>query len=190
MMKTYPCKLVSEIVGKSFYYMQKAKAVELDDKADASNYHAFDSMYSNNSGSGHKKSMKKLAVLNIKEHIKMENINSKSVSEKKFFDRHHEFWRTDDNEDNDEKPKEENKEDEDEDKDYKQVIEEYSAHEEKIWDCYQLFCKLINHRYNPYDDEEIEDYLMMQEVEAERGFQEAEHKPHKGLLNSIWPFTS
>ena len=103
--------------------------------------------------------------------------------------RHHEFWRTDDNEKEDEeKEKEAPAKESEEQKDYMQLVEQYTVSEEKLWDCYQLFCKLINYKYNPYDDKEIEDYLIMQEMEGEMALIESEVKSHKGLLSSIWPF--
>lgn len=112
----------------------------------------------------------------------------KSASETKFLTSHHEFWRTDDNEKDEDEEKEAPDADREETKDFMQLVEQYTVAEEKLWDCYQLFCKLINYKYNPYDDKEIEDYLMMQEMEGEMALIESEVKQHKGLLNSIWPF--
>jgi hypothetical protein len=71
-----------------------------------------------------------------------------------------------------------------------EVVEVYTAHEEKIWDCYQLFWKLINYKYNPYGDEEIEDYLMLHEEQQVDNLIVNHNKKGKGFLDSIWPFKS
>lgn len=138
MMKTYPCSLITEIVGKSFYSMQKARGIDFNDKTDASKYQALDSLVLQKTNSGKKRAMKKLALLNIKESIDIsDKIMEKSASEQKFLERHHEFWRTDDNEK--EEKEEENNDDQESEKEYWQVIEQYNVHEPKLWDCYQLF---------------------------------------------------
>ena len=82
MMKTFPCTTVLEIVGKSFYSMQKARGIDLGDDEDASKYQALDSLVLNRSNSSKKRAMKKMALLNIREPIKTENIgNSLSAME-------------------------------------------------------------------------------------------------------------
>jgi hypothetical protein len=134
MMKNYPCTLVAEIVGKYFYSQQKARGVDFGDKIDASKYQALDSLVLQKTNSGKKKAMKKLALLDIKEAVKS-TLDEKSVSEQKFLSEHHEFWRTDDGQE-DEEEKNDTKESNEE---FMEVVEVYTAHEEKIWDCYQLF---------------------------------------------------
>ena len=82
MMKTFPCTTVLEMVGKSFYSMQKARGIDLGDDEDASKYQALDSLVLNRSNSSKKRAMKKMALLNIREPIKTENIgNSLSAIE-------------------------------------------------------------------------------------------------------------
>lgn len=143
MMKTYPCTLLTEIVGKSFYAMQKTRGYDFGDKTDASKYQALDSLVLKKTNSGKKRAMKKMALLSIKEPIDLTHkIGQKTASERKFLDRHHEFWRTDDNEEEDNEDAKDDKEKdngEESSKEYMQVIEEFTVHEEKLWDCYQLF---------------------------------------------------
>lgn len=187
MMKVYPLTLITEIVGKSFYSMQKARGIDFEDTIDSSKYQALDSLVLNKTKSGQKRAMKKMALLNIKESIDLsDKMNSKSQSEQRFLSNHHEFWRTDDEPDEEEAKQNENSGDSD--KEYMQVIEEFTAQEPKLWDCYQLFCKLINYKYNPYDDQEIEDYLTLQEAEGEQHLQDL--KENKKAMGSMWPFSS
>jgi hypothetical protein len=187
MMKVYPLTLITEIVGKSFYSMQKARGIDFEDAIDGSKYQALDSLYLNKTKSGQKRAMKKMALLNIKESIDLsDKMGTKSQSEQRFLNNHHEFWRTDDDLDDEEDKQDTNSGDID--KDYMQVIEEFASHEPKLWDCYQLFCKLINYKYNPYDDQEIEDYLTLQEVEGEQHLQDL--KENKKAMGSMWHFSS
>ena len=84
MMKIFPCTLVTEIVGKSFYSMQKSRGVDFQDKTDASKYQALDSLVLKKTNSGKKRAMKKMALLNIKENIDLtDKLNSKSESEQR-----------------------------------------------------------------------------------------------------------
>lgn len=76
MMKTFPCTTVLEIVGKSFYSMQKARGIDLGDDEDVSKYQALDSLVLNRSNSAKKRAMKKLALLNIREFTKVDNIGN------------------------------------------------------------------------------------------------------------------
>jgi hypothetical protein len=136
MMKVYPLTLITEIVGKSFYSMQKARGVDFEDKIDASKYQALDSLVLGRTKSGIKRAMKKMVLLNIKEKKNVhEKIKAKSASETTFLNNHHEFWRTDDGDDDEEEEKQEHASS----GAYMQVIEEFTAHEAKLWDCYQLF---------------------------------------------------
>lgn len=84
MMKTYPCTLITEIVAKSFYSMQKARGLDFHDKEDASTYQALDSLVFKRTNSGKKKAMKKMALFNIKESIDLNSkMQEKSQSEKR-----------------------------------------------------------------------------------------------------------
>lgn len=74
MMKTYPCTCVAEIVGKSFYSMQKARGIDLCDETEATKYQALDSLVLKKTNSAKKRAMKRMALLNIKEPIKMDTI--------------------------------------------------------------------------------------------------------------------
>jgi hypothetical protein len=138
MMKVYPLTLITEIVGKSFYSMQKSRGIDFEDKIDPSKYQALDSLVLNRTKSGLKRAMKKMVLLNIKEKKDVnEKIKAKSASETEFLNHHHEFWRTDDGDDDEEE--EEEKQGHASSGAYMQVIEEFTAHESKLWDCYQLF---------------------------------------------------
>ena len=124
-------------------------------------------------------------MLNIKEHVEAKDIplDKKNTNEIKFKERHPELYVNE--KDENEEAQEENvhKEEEAKDKDFWQVVEDYTVQEEKIWDCYQLFCKLINYKYNPYDDQELEDYLLLQEQD---GIEEL--RQDNGNGGSMWPF--
>ena len=76
MMKTFPCTTVLEIVGKSFYSMQKLRGIDLGDEEDSSKYQALDSLVLNRSNSAKKRAMKMLALLNIREPTKVDNIGN------------------------------------------------------------------------------------------------------------------
>lgn len=167
--------------------MQKARGVDWTDKTDSDKYQALDSLVLNRTNSAKKRSMKKLALLNIKEPIQT-SLDKKTTSETKFLNNHHEFWRTDDPEDEEEVQEEKKENTAEEGEEYKSVIEEYTAMEEKAWDCYQLFCKLINYKYNPYNDQELEDYLAMQELQEEEASGLAQAKGDKGMFGGLWPF--
>lgn len=166
MMKSFPLTWVTDIIGKSFYAMEKSRGVDLEDTTDPTKYAALDSLVLQKTKSGQKRAMKKLALLNIREHIKeIEDLNKKSESEQKFLEEHPEHMidqREADEEANTGAAAD--NEEVKEDHDYWQMIDEYTVREQKVWDCYQLFCKLINYKYNPYDDQELEEYLALQEV--------------------------
>jgi hypothetical protein len=191
MMKMVPITTVTDIVNRMFYSMQKARGIDLSDKTDASNYQALDSLVLNKTNSTKKKAMKKMALLNIREPIVEANISKKTESEKRFLNEHPQFFEDndDDNEDNEdnEDRKEQTKTSPEE---YKIVVEEYTVNEEKLWDCYQMFWKLINYKYNPYDDTTLADYLAMQEFEKEeeQAFAASQHKEIGG--GAKWPFAS
>lgn len=146
--------------------MEKSRGVDLEDTNDPTKYAALDSLVLQKTKSGQKRAMKKLALLNIREHIKeIENLNQKSESEQKFLEEHPEHMIDQDQaEDVATPPVAADGEEVKEDHDYWQMIDEYTVREPKVWDCYQLFCKLINYKYNPYDDQELEEYLALQGV--------------------------
>ena len=133
--------------------------------------------------------MKKLALLNIKEPTPADiNLDKKTTSERAFLDRHPEMLEKDDADENEEYDNQDKEESKETNEEYRIVIEEYTVQEEKIWDCYQMFCKLINYKYNPYDDHEIEEYLAMQELQDEEEAQFIHDKENAGMLKSVWPF--
>lgn len=168
--------------------MQMSRGVDFKDETDPDKYQALDSLVLKKTKSGQKRSMKKLALLNIKDHMEaVEDLRRKDTSEQKFMERHPEFGVNDDEENNEnEEKEEENTHEEHKDKDYWQIIEDYTVQEEKIWDCYQLFCKLINYKYNPYDDQELEDYLALQEIDGKKELEEGQKGCSPG--GSMWPF--
>ena len=102
MMKTVPLTTLEEIVGRAFYSMQKARCIDLSDKTDPSNYQALDSLVLNKTNSSKKQAMKKLAVLNIKEHFAQEPTIEKTQSERKFLEEHPEFFENNDDQDDEE----------------------------------------------------------------------------------------
>ena len=52
MLKTMPLSLLTTIVGKMFYAMQKARGIDLADETDPTNYQALDSLVLNKTNSG------------------------------------------------------------------------------------------------------------------------------------------
>jgi hypothetical protein len=138
MMRSYPCTAVRDMVGKYFFSMQKARGIDFGDKSDNSKFQAFDSLVLGRTNSGKKRSMKRLALLNIQDAIKME-LNTKSVSEKTFLDNHPGLWKKDQQEEIEEDQKQEQNENDEDREDFMELVDEYPASEEKYWDCYQLF---------------------------------------------------
>lgn len=189
MMKSVPLHIVEEVVSRNFYSMQKARGIDLADNTDVSKYQALDSLVLNKTNSAKKRSMKKMAILNIKEYVDQSNLDKKTVSEQKFIEKHHEFWRTDDG-DSDEEKEDAQKKPKESDDDHRTVVEEYTVQEEKLWDWYQMFWKLINYKYNPYEDQDLEDYLAMLELQTEENLEMGATKEGKGIMNSIWPFSN
>lgn len=170
---------MTEILGKSFYAVEMSRGVDLEDTTDPMKYEKLDSLILKKTESGQKRAMKKWALLNIKEPIKeMEDLKKRTESEQQFLNKHPEHLLNDKEED--EKEPEEKEEEENKEGDFWIMIEEYTVQEPKIWDCYQLFCKLINYKYNPYDDQELEEYLAMQEVN--------DQMKAEAIAGSSWPF--
>lgn len=169
--------------------MQKSRGVDFHDDSDPSKYQALDSLVLQKTKSGQKRAMKKLALLNIKEARIEESpdLAKKTTDEVRFQERHPELYV--DEKPNVESPAEKEEEaEESKDKDFWQVVEDYSVQEPKIWDCYQLFCKLINYKYNPYDDQELEDYIALQELDGKQEL--AEGQEGAGSGSSMWPFSN
>ena len=132
--------------------------------------------------------MKKLALLNIKEATENQpELAKKDTAEIKFKEKHPELYLNEKEEQEEVQEEPSEVTEESKDKDYWQVMEAYTVNEPKIWDCYQLFCKLINYKYNPYDDKELEDYLEMQELQEQENLEMGKKAGDVG--GSMWPFS-
>mmetsp|Transcript_1249 Transcript_1249/g.1390 ORF Transcript_1249/g.1390 Transcript_1249/m.1390 type:complete len:169 (+) Transcript_1249:519-1025(+) len=166
--------------------MQKSRGVDFHDDSDPSKYQALDSLVLQKTKSGQKKAMKKMALLNIRECVdESPDLEKKTTDEVRFQERHPELYVGES--EKTEAPTEITKEaEEHKDKEFWKIVEDYTVQEPKIWDCYQLFCKLINYKYNPYDDQELEDYIALQELEGKE--QLTADQDGSGLGGSMWPF--